>query len=188
MFAGLFPYRHRCAGWVRRGVAECRILPAERHVLRALAALGVFLVSAAINPVGLAVAGNPYSGILQRNAFGLRPPSPVLKETPHAPLPKVHLTGITTILKGKRALLKVEFPGKPSERSKEVSYILQEGQREGPIQVLAIDEKTSQVKLNNSGTITNITFETIAAAPNPPPARRPVLQWTGLPYRPSYRR
>lgn len=116
MFAGLSPYRHRYAGRIRRRATGSRILPAERRVLRALAALGVVLVGAAINPVDLAFAGNPYSGILQRNAFGLRPPSPVLKETPHAPLPKVHLTGITTILKGKRALLKVEFPGKPSER------------------------------------------------------------------------
>lgn len=188
MFVALSPCCHQRAGGFRPRMATPGIRPADRRVFRVLAALTLFLAWAGLAPSRLAVAGTPYNEIPLRNAFGLHPPAPVTKETPHAPLPKVHLTGITTILKGKRALLKVEFPAKPPERPKEVSYILQEGQREGPIQVLAIDEKHSQVKLNNSGTITNITFEKIAAAPAPPPARRQVPQWTGLPYRSTYHR
>jgi hypothetical protein len=66
-------------------------------------------------------------------------------------LPKVTPVGITTIL-GKRVLLKVQFLSQPPEPAKEVSCILTPGQREGPIEVLAIDETTGSIKVNNSGT------------------------------------
>ena len=148
----------------------------------------VLLLCWALTVVGSAFAENPYADILRRNVFGLRPPPRPVTESPRGPVPKVRLTGITTILKGKRALLKVEFPGKPLERSKEESYILTEGQRAGPIEVLEINERTAQVKVNNSGTITNITFEKITAAPAPP--ARPALpapKWPAIPYRPRYR-
>lgn len=135
-----------------------------------------------------AFAGNPYTDILRRNVFGLRPPPRPATEPARGPVPKVRLTGITTILKGKRALLKVEFPGKPLERPKEESYILTEGQRAGPIEVLEINERTAQVKVNNSGMITNITFEKITAAPAAP-ARPvpPAPKWPAIPFRPRYR-
>jgi hypothetical protein len=133
------------------------------------------------------LADNPYRSILQRNVFGLRPHPPMASEPLHAPIPKVHLTGIATILKGKRALLKVEFPTKPPERPKEESLILKEGQRAGPIEVLEINEKTDQVKVNNSGTITNLTFEKLAPTPQPPIPPVPVPRWNRMPYRPIYR-
>jgi len=131
------------------------------------------------------LADNPYSSISQRNVFGLRPPSRLTTERVQSPLPKVWLTGITTII-GKRALLKVEFPAKPGERPKDESIILKEGQRAGPIEVLEINEKLERVKLNNSGMITNITFEKIVPKPAPPsPIALP--KWRGLPNRPIYR-
>jgi hypothetical protein len=168
------------------GVIAGLLYGANRQALHSFAK--VLLMCWAATVVRPACAGNPYSSILQRNVFGLRPPPPVVNEPAHGPLPKVRLTGITTILKGKRALLKVEFPAKPRERPKEESLILEEGQRAGSIEVLQIDEKIAQVKLNNSGTITNITFEKIAAAPAPgpqPPGAVP--KWRGLPYRPLHR-
>lgn len=148
--------------------------PCQRvqYVLRVLPVCWVAMV---VCPV---FAANPYSAIIQRNVFGLRPPAPVLSQSLHAPLPKVRLTGITTILKGKRALFKVEFPARPPERPKEESLILKEGERAGSIEVLEINEKMARVKLNNSGMITNITFEKIAAAPAPAPPK-----WQGLPRR-----
>jgi hypothetical protein len=102
-----------------------------------------------------------YQGITERNAFGLRPPPTQAPPTnPPAQLSKVTLTGITTILGNKRALMKV-LPTvlKPGEAAKELSLILTEGQREDEIEVLQIDEKAGSVKLNNSGTVMTLTFE-----------------------------
>jgi hypothetical protein len=110
-------------------------------------------------------ARNPYQQISTRNVFGLRPAPIIHTELPPAPLPKVILTGITTILRGKRALLKIQFPAGPREPAKIESVILAEGERHGPIEVLVIDEKAAAVKVNNSGTVALITFE----RPNPTP-------------------
>jgi hypothetical protein len=102
-----------------------------------------------------------YGAIPERNVFGLRPPSalPLLTNS-SAPLPKIILTGITTILGDKRVLMKV-LPAamKPSDAAKELSLILAEGQREGEIEVLQIDERVGSVRVNNSGTVVTLTFE-----------------------------
>ena len=90
------------------------------------------------------------------------------------------LTGITTILGNKRALLKVQFPPKPPQPAKEQSYILTEGQRDGSIEVLEINEKTASVKVDNSGTVMEITFE--KPSPTPPASTpRPQPYWPRLP-------
>jgi hypothetical protein len=137
--------------------------------------------------LGLRVwAGNPYHAIYDRNAFHLRPPAAAQSAPPHEPLPLVKLTGITTILPGKRALLLVDFPVRPREKPKEESYILAEGQRAGPIEVLSIDEKTAHVTVDESGTVTNLTFEKLTPATGPVPTRA-VYRWGGQPYRGVYR-
>lgn len=139
--------------------------------LRAAPGTGVVTLCLAAGLSLSALGGaNPYQGIFERNAFHLRPPSSGRVEAPPAPLPKVRLTGITTILPGKRALLVVDFPTKPQERPKEESYILAEGQRAGPIEVLAIDEKTAHVKVDDAGTVTNLTFEKVSTPQRPAPA------------------
>lgn len=139
-----------------------------------------------VSLAGPAFGGNPYQCIFERNAFHLRPPEPTNVDSSHLPLPKVRLTGITTILKGKRALLMVDFPATPRERPKEESYILAEGQRAGPIEVLAIDERTAHVEVDDSGTITNLTFEKITPAQRPMPLR-PSYRWGTQPYQRVYR-
>ena len=112
---------------------------------------------------------NPVHAIAERNLFGLTPkPPPYVPEKPSPPLPKVKLTGITTILGNKLALLKVQFPPQPREPAKDKSYILGEGQRDGPIEVLEINEKLDKVKMDNSGTVMEITFEKPAPSPPPP--------------------
>ena len=116
-------------------------------------------------------SANPYQGIVDRNVFGLKPPTilpPV--ETKKTDLAPITLTGVTTILSSKRALFNLQPPGKPVQ-----SFILAEGQREGDIEVLEIDEKAGSVKLNQSGTTVSLTFEkngaklptAVAAAGNP---------------------
>jgi hypothetical protein len=103
------------------------------------------------------VPADAYLGIAGSNVFRLR--SPLLEPgPPPAPLPKVTPVGITTILNDKRALLRVSFPAHPPEPAKEVSCILTVGQREGPIEILGIDESAGSVKLNNSGTVMVLTL------------------------------
>lgn len=107
--------------------------------------------------------GNPYQSIIDRNVFSLKPPPPPPDpaEANKPQVLKITLTGITTIFGDKRVLMKTAPPpGKPGEGPKtEQSYILSEGQREGDIEVLAIDEKAGSVKVNNAGTVQTLTFE-----------------------------
>ncbi|HVV73797.1 MAG TPA: hypothetical protein VHI52_20200 [Verrucomicrobiae bacterium] len=117
-------------------------------------------------------SGDHYQTIPDRNLFGLRAPPPATNEPPPPQLTKILLTGITTILGDKRALMKTLLPpGKPGEQAKEQSLILSEGQREGEIEVLAIDETAGSVKVNNSGTVMTLTFEKDGAKlPGGPPS------------------
>src|SRR5262249_45052252 len=98
--------------------------------------LSTFLLCSGAIAIG-ADSGNPYQAILDRNVFGLKPPPPPGKsEEKKVDLAPITLTGITTILGNKRALMNVQVPGKTAQ-----PLILAEGQREGEIEVLEIDEK-----------------------------------------------
>jgi hypothetical protein len=123
----------------------------------------------------------PGQAIPERNAFGLKPaPIPTIVDPPPTPLPKLILTGITTILGNKLALMKAVPPGNPPGRAvTEESLILAEGQREGNVEVLNIDENAGSVRVNNSGSIMTLTFEKDGAKlPNTPP---PPATPAGLP-------
>jgi hypothetical protein len=125
-----------------------------------------------------------YQTIPERNVFGLRPPaSDPLPTNPPAQLPRITLTGITTILGNKRALMILAPPNlKPGDTNKETSVILTEGERQGDVEVLQIDEKQWRVKVNNSGTVMTLTFEkdgpklpaTQPVRPGAPPLPLPV--------------
>lgn len=119
---------------------------------------------------------NPYLMVVGRNVFALRPEQRQDPPLVSAPLPTVTPTGITTILQAKCVLLKVRYPSRPPEPVKETSCILTVGQREGPIEVLAIDEIAGSVKVNNSGTEMVLTLDRDSpkappspVPPNPPP-------------------
>jgi len=123
---------------------------------------------------------NPYQGIVDRNLFNLKAlPGPGDNLPPPDPPPKIILTGITTILGDKRVLFKVQAPAKPPQPAKEESYILTEGQRDGDIEVLEIDEKAGVAKFNNHGTMQTLDLVNDsaklpgvpAAAAGPPPPR-----------------
>src|SRR5258708_17514997 len=138
--------------------------------------VGGLAFCAAANEVPPDTLANPYQNIIDRNAFSLKPPPPPPDpEATKAPVLKITLTGITTILGNKRVLMKTAPPpGKPGESPKtEQSYILTEGQREGDIEVIEIDDKAGSVKVNNAGTVQTLTFEKDGAklpATVPPPA------------------
>jgi hypothetical protein len=116
---------------------------------------------------------NPYEPIVERNPFGLKPPPPPDPDAgkppppPPAPLATVDLTGITSILSSKRALLEiVPGPGKPM-----IKPILAEGERVESVEVVSINVEKNEVTIKNGNTVTNLTF-TVAKAtttPQPPP-------------------
>ncbi len=120
------------------------------------------------------MTGNPYQGIVERNVFNLREPTPTTTEAPAAPPPKITLTGFTDILGNKRVLFKVQIPAKPPQPAKEESYILAEGQRDGDIEVLEIDEEAGVAKFNNHGTVQTLDLANDGA--KPPATPMPVAQ------------
>ncbi len=112
---------------------------------------------------GVALAGgpaqNPYQAILERNVFGLRTPPPPPPPKPPPPPPKIYLTGITTILGDKLALMEAMSVPKPGQPSREIPLMLAEGQRQDQIQVLKIDTKARKVEVNDRGTRVTLTFD-----------------------------
>jgi hypothetical protein len=129
-----------------------------------------------IQAVAADSAGNPYQGIVDRNVFGLKPPPPPPDVTPpKPPAVKITLTGITTILGNKRALMKAPVSGAKPGAPTEQSYILAEGQRDGDIEVLQIDEKKGEVKINNAGAVVTLDWENngIKGSAGPAPGAAP---------------
>lgn len=121
--------------------------------------------------VSAITADNPYQAIAGRNAFALRPPTPV---NPAAPQPvqgptKVLLQGINTILGHKQVLLKIQ----PPAPAKEQSVIMREGQREGEVEIQEIDPHKGLVKLRNSGQDLTLSMEKDAAKPVAGPVLMP---------------
>ena len=145
---------------------------------------GLCSISAANAAVNEAESSS-YQVIVQRNVFDLHGPPVTSPQAPTAPpAANIKLTGVATILGFRQALLMVQepsVPGKPP--AKEESYILNEGQREGPIHLLEVDEKAGTVKLENDGKLCQIALEvpkpaglSPLAAPNqglPPGPRTP---------------
>ena len=135
-------------------------------------------VGTTANAATSGTSGSPYEGIVVRNVFGLnKAPPPPDPEANKPPPPKIFLTGITTILGNKRALMKLTPPAKPGEPAKEQSFTLAEKQRDGELEVLEIDENAGTVKVNDYGTITTLSFTNngikTAAAPGPAGAPNP---------------
>jgi hypothetical protein len=134
-----------------------------------------------LRAIGADADANPYQGIVDRNVFGLKPPPPPVQTAPPKPPPvKITLTGITTILGNKRVLMKAPVTGAKPGAPTEQSYILAEGQRDGDIEVLQIDEKKGEVKINNAGEIVTLDWESNGikgaggGAPGPAPGGAPV--------------
>jgi len=96
----------------------------------------------------------------------------VAAETP-APV-AVKLTGITTLFGDKRALLLVQEPTQPGQAPKpDQSCILSEGQRQGPIEVVSVDEQKGRVMIKNNGKEMELSLAkdglSLPTAPSTPP-------------------
>jgi hypothetical protein len=137
-------------------------------------------------------SANQYQNIPKRNVFALKEipiTVPQANTEPPPALPKIFLTGITTLGGYKRALFAVQYPAKAGQPAKEEYLMLAEGQREEGIEVLKVDENAREVRVNNSGTEMSLNFEkngvkttTTAAnaAPNQP--NQPGLATPGTAY------
>lgn len=102
---------------------------------------------------------NPYAIISQRNVFGLREPPPVIIAKPIAvptnDLPELMLTGIADFPKAKWALLTSTERGKQPRR-----YTLKPGDKEGDLQVVAIDAEAGTVHVLHGSRELVLTFDT----------------------------
>jgi hypothetical protein len=136
--------------------------------------LGIAAYCAEAGVVGGASSAEQYEKIPQRNLFGLREPVQPTIESPKPQLPKITLSGITT-MGSKLVFLKVQFPPKPGEQQGEQSFMLTAGQREGGIEILEINENAKTIRVNNFGTEMTIGFDKDAAkvAGAPPPGPGP---------------
>jgi len=136
---------------------------------------GLLLATAAWGDV-TAPGDNAYHVVVERNAFGLKPPQvlPPVTNTPPAQKVDVKFTGITSDKSGKKAWLVVPPP--PNNRTQNPQYLsMREGETQGDIQVLEIDDKENTVKIVNAGTTSVLTFKengfttaTAAAMPGNP--------------------
>jgi hypothetical protein len=99
-----------------------------------------------------------FEAILTRNVFGLVPIPPAAK-APEPPLPKITLTGITTVTGVARALLKMPpVPGAGGPAG-ERFLNLRMGERDGDLEVLEINEKPGTVVVAYSGRMLTLGFE-----------------------------
>jgi len=121
-------------------------------------------------------ADSRYASIVERNVFGLKPPPPPPGPEDTKPPPSnITLTGIIT-LGGKRALMTTPpTGGKPGAPAMPESYILKEGEIQGAIEVISIDEVNFVVKVRNSGQEQTLDFKNNGPklVAGPPPAAAP---------------
>lgn len=133
--------------------------------------LGIVALCSGARGIEPASSAELYGKIPERNLFGLHDPVQPTNEPVKPQLPSVKLQGIATV-PAKLAFLKTQPLTKPGEQPQsEQSYTLGEGQREGGIEVLEINEKTSTIRLKNAGTEMTVGFDKDAGkvASTPPP-------------------
>jgi len=110
---------------------------------------------------------NPYRVIFQRGVFGLLAPPPAAEIRATDSPPEVVLNGIMVVFDRKYALFTL-----PAEKGK--SYLLGEGQSDGQIKLLAVDDRAGVIKIDNHGIV-----QTIALAKPPAPSSAPTAAAPG---------
>src|SRR5581483_7341654 len=127
------------------------------------------------------VSPNRYQTIPERNVFNLKKQEVVVQEPPPVQVPKITLTGITTLLGLKRAVLQVAPTGRPGEATRDEAFILAEGQREGDLEVLEINEAAGTVKVRTAGTLLTLDFVNNGTKPPTLPAPATSTQTVATP-------
>jgi len=109
-----------------------------------------------------AAAPNPYENIAVRNVFNLVPPKLETSKPGDVfkPSPQYQLTGIAGFGSNKWALFSKADPGKAPQQ-----FMMREGQREGTLEILQIDENANLVRIRNEGSLVELSFATNALPP-----------------------
>src|SRR4030095_6210310 len=96
----------------------------------------------------LAAASNPYESIPLRNVFNLvsHVPEPPQPPKVFRPAPEYKLAGIAGFGSNKWALISRADPGKPPQQ-----FILREGEQDGALAVLRVDEIATLVRIHYNG-------------------------------------
>jgi hypothetical protein len=115
----------------------------------------LFIVYASAMTV--AAAPNPYGNIPLRNIFNLVSPKPKTPKPQEVfkPAPEYKLAGIAGFGSHKWALISRADPGKPPQQ-----FILREGEHDGALEVLRVDEVANVVRIHNDGSVIELTFST----------------------------
>jgi len=132
-------------------------------------ALGILIFTVMARATGPVAKSNPYSVIFQHNVFGLVPPQASADaRAAVAPPSDITLNGIMNIFGSKYALFKVKA-------DKDKSYFLGEGQSDGEIELLSVDDGSGTIKVKNHGIVQIIALEKPPALVNAPPAATPSI-------------
>jgi len=122
--------------------------------------LGGVLLTVALRADVNGPADHPYQAIIDRNAFGLKPPPQVVNPTPTNPVVPVNVkfTGITSNSRGKKAWLMI--PAQPGKNTNP-QYLngLAEHEKQGEIEVVEINVKESKVKILNAGSLVELNVK-----------------------------
>lgn len=98
--------------------------------------------------------------LISRNVFGLVKPG--LSSTPtNLPPPilsTVKIPGVTTILDCRQVLLEISGPKTVQPPAKPIAVVMREGEREGEIEVLTINERRGTATIRNQGIIQTLTM------------------------------
>ncbi len=123
--------------------------------------LALAITVAVVRADELAMSGNPYATIAERNVFALVPiptNAPVDNTPPADPPPKITPNGIMSLFGKLQVLFKVAVAGKAGQPAKDLSYVLGEGERQDEIEVIAIDGKKGIITFNNHGTVQELAL------------------------------
>jgi hypothetical protein len=149
---------------------------------------------ASLSLVGYAeVKENPYQVIIERNAFGLKPPPPPPVQQTNAPVDvppamDVKLTGISTLLGPPKVFLQIQ-----NQQTKKFEFpaALEVGEKLGDIEILAVDPEAGTVRIRSGDAETTLDFDKNGVKPNavagavPPPQGMPGVVPLNVPPAPT---
>jgi hypothetical protein len=130
-----------------------------------LAAMGV---AASINNQGddatTNTDANPYGAIVLRNVFGLSDAVVIPPPTNEpAPPPNVTLIGLSTLMSVPQAIVVVKPPTMPGHPPPaEETYIMNQGERQGTLELVAVNVKAGTAKIKLEGQESTISMRTNA--------------------------
>lgn len=136
-------------------------------------AFALIVLFVGIIPLLALTESNPYSAVSGRNVFSLKEPPVQTNAAPATtsnPAPGIELQGFTTILGRPQVLLKAKIAAKAPDPAKEKALVMEVGQQEGDIEIVAMDAYAGTVSLKNQGELVSLNLKDDGAKPVPGPA------------------